>query len=94
MREQLRILSSNKTQPMLGLTYRDSVLALHPFEQERLQRAPQLIAEVSAPEFTVVFDPPSNHGVVPTRKVPQVVRRGSMDAPVLYRVYHPAHRLH
>lgn len=94
MREQLRTLSSNKTQPMLRLTYKDSVLALHPFEQARLQRAPQSIAEVSVPEFTVVFDPPSNHGVVPARKVPQVVRRGSMDAPVFDRVYHPAHRLH
>ncbi len=94
MREQLWILFSNKTQPMLRLTYRDSVLALHPFEQARLQRAPQPIAEVSVPEFIVVFDPPSNHSIVPARKIPQVVRRGSMDAPVFDRVYHPAHRLH
>lgn len=94
MREQLRILSSNKTQPMLRLTYRDSVLALHPFEQARLQRAPQSIAEVSVPEFTVVFDPSSNHSIVPARKIPQVIRRGSMDAPVFDRVHHPAHRLH
>jgi hypothetical protein len=94
MREQLRILSSNKTQPMLRLTYRDSVLALHPFEQARLQRGPQSIAEVSVPEFTVVFDPSSNHCVVPARKSPQVIRSGSMDAPVFDRVYHPAHRLH
>jgi len=94
MREQLWILFSNKTQPMLRLTYRDSVLALHPFEQARLQRAPQSIAEVSVPEFTVVFDPSSNHSIVPARKIPQVVRRGSMDSPVFDRVYHPAHRLH
>ena len=94
MREQLRILSSNKTQPMLRLTYRDSILALHPFEQARLQRAPQSIAEVSVPEFTVVFDPSSNHSVVPARKIPQVISRGSMDAPVFDRVYHPAHRFH
>ncbi len=94
MREQLRVLSSNKTQPMLRLTYRDPVLAFDPFEQARLQRAPQSIAEVSVPELTVVFDPPSNHGVVPARKIPQVVCRGSMDAPVLDRVYHSAHRLH
>lgn len=94
MREQLRIFSSDKTQPMLRLTYRDSVLALHPFEQARLQRAPQSVAEVSVPEFTVVFDPSSNHSIVPARKIPQVVRRGSMDSPVFDRVYHPAHRLH
>ena len=94
MREQLWILFSNKTQPMLRLTYRDSVLALHPFEQARLQRAPQSIAEVSVPEFTVVFDPSSNHSIVPARKIPQVVRRGSMDSPVFDRVYHPAHCLH
>ena len=94
MREQLRILFSDKAQSMLRLTYRDSVLALHPLEQARLQRAPQSIAEVPVPEFTVVFGPPSNHGVVPAGKISQVIRRGSMDAPVFDRIYHPAHCLH
>jgi len=84
--EQLRILSPNKTQPVLRLTYRDSVLALYPFEQARWQRAPQSIAETSVPEFPVVFDPSSNHSIVPARKIPQVIRRGSMNAPVFDRV--------
>lgn len=83
MREQLRVPFSNKAQPMLRLTRRDPVLALHPLEKARLQRTPQAIAEVPVPEFAVVFDPSSDHGVVSAGKSPQVIRRGSMDAPVI-----------
>ena len=81
MSEQVRIFSANKTQHMPRLMHRDSVLSFHPFEQARLQRAPQSIVEVPIQDFTLVFNPPSNHD-------------GSMAAPLLDRLYYPAHRLH
>lgn len=89
MREQLWILSSNKT-PVLRLTYRYSP-ALYPFAGAIGTRSTLDNRNYGTRIYRYSIHP-SNHGVILARNIPQVIR--PMDAPVLDRLHYPDHRLH
>ena len=93
MREESRLLLSHQFQSVRRRPDSKPILRFDPFDEPRLEHAPETVAEVPIPVLSVVAYPAPHGRIVSSRQLPGILRCPTVDPPAPYRFCDLLHRL-